>query len=197
MALEHRLEAVLFFKGEPETKGKLIKLLEAEEEEFDRAVNKLDAALQTRGIRLLKANDSLELVTAPESSGVINTMRKEELVRDLGKAGAETLAIILYKAPVSRSDIEYVRGVNCSFILRNLSVRGLIERAPKQKGRAVLYQPTTELLKHLGVTSVQELPDHDTVLAELKTFEEARREEEAVAEEAGEQAPPIQKETTI
>jgi len=76
-------------------------------------------------------------------------------------------------------------------------VRGLIERAPKQKGRAVLYQPTTELLKHLGVTSVQELPDHDTVLAELKTFEEARREEEAVAEEAGEQAPPIQKETTI
>jgi segregation and condensation protein B len=187
MALEHNLEAALFFKGEPETRARLVKLLETTEEELDEAVQALSGSLHGRGIQLLVVNDSLELVTAPGASAVITQMRKDELSRDLGKAGAETLAIVLYKAPVSRVEIEYIRGVNCSFIVRNLTVRGLIEKTAAKKGRVVQYQPTAELLKHLGVTAVEALPDYETIHADLVAFEEAREATEMEAAAQGEQ----------
>ena len=93
MALEQKIEAVLFYKGEPETKERLAKLLDVKVEEIEDAVVKLTTSLMSRGIRLLKVNDQIELVTSPETSEAINNVRKEELVRDLGKAGSETLKL--------------------------------------------------------------------------------------------------------
>jgi segregation and condensation protein B len=82
-------------------------------------------------------------------------------MKDLGKAGLETLSIVLYKGPISRADIDYVRGVNSAFILRNLSVRGLITKEDNK------YKPTLDLISHLGIKHIDELPDKETILAEL------------------------------
>jgi segregation and condensation protein B len=181
MALEHKIEAVLFYKGEPETKSRLAALLAVSVEEIEEAANMLSTSLSTRGIRLLKIDDQYELVTAPETSEEINNAKKEEMVRDLGKAGSETLAIVLYHGPVSRADIDYIRGVNCAFILRNLQIRGLVKRIQNpENSRSFLYQATPELLKHLGVAEVTDLPDY----AELKKQIDAFESEKIVEEES-------------
>jgi segregation and condensation protein B len=171
ITLEHKLEAVLFYIGEPISRRRLAQILAVTEEEVSGVATRLAASMLERGLRLLCIGDDYELVTAPEVSEVMMSIRKEELERDLGKAGAETLSIILYSGPVSRATIEYVRGVNCSFVLRNLLIRGLVERKQDPKNqRSILYAPTPELLKYLGVSTVQELPEYDAVQRELDTF---------------------------
>ena len=100
---------------------------------------------------------------------LIEELRKDEMRRDIGKAGAETLAIVLYNAPVSRSDIERIRGVNSSYILRNLEIRGLIEKA--MAGRKSEFRPTTALLRHLGVGGKTELKDFADIMNALEKFE--------------------------
>jgi segregation and condensation protein B len=178
MSLEQKIEAVLFYKGEPETKAKLATLLHVKEQEIEEAVSKLSSNLMTHGIRLLRVEDQFELVTSPETSEVVNNVRKEELVRDLGKAGSETLAIVLYRGPVSRADIDYIRGVNSSFILRNLQIRALVERIQDPKNsRSYLYQATPDLLKHLGITEIGELPGFSEMREGLDTFESEKKEE--------------------
>lgn len=182
LSLEQKLEAVLFHKGEPEKRRVLEKVLGVSGEELDAAAHLLFSSLATRGIRLLMVQDELELVTAPECSELIAALKKSELTRDLGKAGAETLAIVLYRGPLTRAHLDYVRGVNSSFIVRNLEVRGLIERVPNPDNtRQTLLAATPLLLKHLGVTTPEELPDHGTILAELAAFETSKEEPDTTA----------------
>jgi segregation and condensation protein B len=170
--IEQQLEAALFYKGEPERKSRLATLLEISPEELENAIRHLSASLAERGIRLLAVGEELELVTAPEASAVIARMRKEELVRELGKAGSETLSIILYKGPATRAEIDHIRGVNSTFILRNLMVRGLVEKVKAERtARTFVYEPTPELLKHLGVASVADLPGYTETRAKLESFE--------------------------
>jgi len=172
--LPHKLEALLFYKGEPDSKKHLAKLLGCTHEELEEAVSVLKHELSARGIRLLVADDELELVTAPETSELIASLRKDELERDLGKAGSETLAIVLYRGPATRAEIEYIRGVNSAFVLRNLMVRGLVERVPHpEKKRTLMYRPTAELLSHLGVTTVEDLPEYKETQIKLAAFEAA------------------------
>ena len=187
MALEKKIEAILFYKGEPESRKGLAQLLKVTEDEVEKAVTTLAASLDVRGVRLLRLEDQYELVTAPEASDVIVEVKKEELVRDLGKAGAETLAIVLYRGPVSRAVIEYIRGVNCSFVLRNLQMRGLIVRVQNKKDqRSYLYQVTPELLKHLGVTAITDLPEYEQFRAELNALEATINDREEIDAREGE-----------
>ncbi len=180
-SLENKLEALLFYRGEAETRTYLAKVLEVPAADLETAISSLTATLATRGLRVLCIGEQVELVTAPETSDVVTRSRKQELTRDLGKAGAETLAIILYRGPLARADIEYIRGVNCAFILRNLLIRGLVERVPNPKNaRSVLYQATPDLLKHLGITAVSDLPDEQAVRAELEAFEEENDTDDAL-----------------
>ena len=170
MELPKKIEAILFYKGEPEKKKNLAKLLEISPEALEAGVRDLREQLTGRGVVLLEHDNELELRTSNEAADLISTVRRQELNRDLGRAGAETLAIVLYKAPVTRAEIDYIRGVNSSFILRNLMVRGLISRAnPEREQRTYVYQPTLELLAHLGISRVEELPDYEKNFRELTT----------------------------
>ena len=96
-------------------------------------------------------------------------MKKEELSRELSKASLETLTIILYTDGVTRSEIDFIRGVNSSFILRNLSVRGLIEKSDAKEGRRNAYYPTLDTLAYMGVTRREELPDFDNLHTKFMT----------------------------
>jgi segregation and condensation protein B len=182
MTLASQLEAVLFVSGEPVTLSRLEALLKVSPEELEGAITELTKALEGRGITMLRTQDSLTLGTSAEASELIAKLKKEELERELSKASLETLSIILYKNGATRSDIDYIRGVNSSFILRNLAVRGLVERAenPADK-RTFLYKPTADLLAHLGLSSIEQLPGYVDYSARLS--KEAYQNTEAAHEE--------------
>jgi segregation and condensation protein B len=167
--LEVLIEAALFFRGGTMSVKELGKALGASAEEVHMGVESLKTSLGGRGIRLVVERDEVGLATAPEAHEMIETMRREELEGPLGKAGLETLSVIAFRGPLARSDIEYVRGVNCSSILRSLMIRGLIERIdnPVDK-RSFLYRATPELPAYFGVASLEEVPGYAEMRAGIE-----------------------------
>lgn len=164
MDLEQKIEAILFFKGEPISRKRLSEILKVGQTEINEGIEKLKESLQNRGIVLIEKDNDITLGTALELSKLIEDLQKEELNKDLSKASLETLSIILYKNGVSRAEIDYIRGVNSSFTLRALSVRGLIEKITDVKdNRRFIYKPSFELLSFMGVKSVEELPEYQEV----------------------------------
>jgi segregation and condensation protein B len=168
LSLDSQIEAVLFWKGEPQTIKKLAASLGKKEEEILAGLEVLKEKIKDRGVELIYKDDEVMLGTAAKLSHIIERLTKEELVRDLGKAGLETISIIAYKGPISRAEIDYIRGVQSTFILRNLQIRGLVERITNPKdARSFLYRPTFELLQFLGVSKIEDLPEFEKVKAEF------------------------------
>ncbi len=185
MELQKSLSAILFYQAEPMTVKRLAGLLKRSEGDVRDALTTLEETLEKTGIRLLKNGDEVTLGTAPEAGALIEQITKEELSRDLSKAALETLAIILYKGPVMRSEIDYVRGVNSTFILRNLLIRGLVEKIDNPKDqRSFLYKPTFQLLEYMGVARVEDLPEHEATTATLASFVATKEEEQKQTERA-------------
>lgn len=154
------------------------------ETEINVALENLKENLKQRGIVLIEREGEIMLGTAPELSDMIENLQKEELNKDLSKASLETLSIVLYKNGASRSEIDYIRGVNSSFTLRALSIRGLVEKVTDPKdNRRYIYKPSFELLSYMGVKSVQELPDYTEVSSSIdvaaKNLEEEVKNEES------------------
>ena len=169
MNLESKIEAILFFKGEPVSVDKLVGLLGVSKDEIASATANLVENLANRGIVLLVKEGELTLGTNPEFSDLIESLQKEELSKELSRASLETLSIILYKNGASRAEIDYIRGVNSSFILRALSVRGLAEKTTDpMDSRRNIYKPTFELLSFMGVTQVEDLPDYVSVNSSIE-----------------------------
>ena len=179
MELEQQIEAVLFYKAKPVAISWLLKFCEIDAENLGNALVSLQQNLENRGLRLIVSdNKEVQLVTAPEYAEVIEKIRRDDLKRDIGNAGAETLAVILYRGPISRAEIDRIRGVNSSFILRNLQIRGLVERTGSEGTRGYSYQATPSLLAHLGVEQKESLPDYATVAAALDDFATTQPETE-------------------
>jgi len=188
MKLSSQIEAILFYKAEPLSFKKLGELLSKPEGEIKEAVDFLKDELEGRGLALIEKDNEVMLGTDPELSAIIEKIAKEELSKDIGKAGLETLSIILYKNPVSRSEIDYIRGVNSSFIVRNLLIRGLVERIPNPKdSRGFLYRPTFELLSFLGVENTGQLPDRERIMEEIKNFEK-KEEKDSIGESTNDES---------
>ncbi len=169
MELSKQIEGLLFYKATPVKLTQLQKLFDVNEAQLTAALDTLAQELKDRAVRLTRTEREVQLTTTPTLDELIESVRKDELKRDIGKAGAETLAIILYKEPISRVEIDRIRGVNSAFILRHLMVRGLIER--NTEGKRHTFGITPALLAHLGVTHKTELPNHAAVLDQLEKFE--------------------------
>ncbi len=172
MSLESKIEALLFWKGEPVHIKDIAKILKVDSEQVESALNDLEKSLAGRGITLARNEGDVMLYTSPEASELIQDLTKEELARDVSKAGVEVLSLIVYRGPISKRDIDYIRGVNSSYIIRNLMVRGLIERSEGKDERSFAYQPTFELLAHLGVSKKEDLEDFASVQKDLAAFME-------------------------
>ncbi len=150
------------------SRKKLGEILKVDQSEINDSLEKLKINLENRGVALIENGDEVMLGTTPELSGIIENLRKEELNKELSKATLETLSIILYKNGVSRAEIDYIRGVNSTFSLRALSVRGLVDKILDPKdSRKFLYKPSFELLSYMGVRSVEELPEYETLNKEV------------------------------
>lgn len=169
--ISKKIEAILFWKAEPVKIKKLAALLEISEETTKQSLRELEVSLKDRGISLVENGDEVVLGTNKSFSDLILKLTKEELDRDLGKAGLETLSIVLYQGPISRADIDYIRGVNSQFILRSLLVRGLVERVDNpDDSRSFLYKPTLELLGFMGLSKIQDLPEYAEVKKDIENF---------------------------
>lgn len=161
MDISSKIEAVLFFKSEPVSLKWLTNNLSHSQEEIEMGIKNLKERLQNRGLRVLEYDNRFSMGTAPEASDFIDNIAKEELKRDLGKAGLETLSTIIYKSPISKASIDYIRGVNSDYILRNLMIRNLIEKIQdKDDKRKFLYIPSLNLLNFLGLDNLEKLPNY-------------------------------------
>lgn len=182
-----KIEAFLFIYGEPIEAKKLAKVFGVKEEEIEADLTQFSEALKNedRGLTLVWDKGRVQLVTKPEFSKLLEDITKEEFTEDLTPAALETLSIAAYAGPINRADLEYIRGVNSSFILRALLMRGLVEREPDPKRpNAFVYTTSFELLKKLGLAKNNELPDYQkynglvkTLYVETKVQEETKNEE--------------------
>lgn len=181
LSLEQKIEAILLFRNEPVSYKELALTFEDNVGNIKGAVRDLQAHYKERGIVILDDGESAAFGTHPALSSLIEKMQKEEVSRELGRAGLETLSIILYKGPVGRREIDYIRGVNSSYIIRELMIRGLIDRGEPPAttsgaGRSFSYRPTLELLKHLGVTKREDLPEYGEALKKIESFVQTQTE---------------------
>ena len=177
--LDQHIEALLFVAAEPLAYSRLTALLGVERPVLDQALVSLEQRLNG-GIRLVRAETTVGLRTAPEMSNTVEQLLGDSGERDIGQAGLEVLSIILYEGPSTKTAIDFIRGVNSSSTLRTLVYRGLIERRTGSSVLEVTYVPTTDLLAHLGVTHVTQLPDRARIQEELAQFIARATPEETV-----------------
>jgi segregation and condensation protein B len=161
--ITQQIEALLFISGEGLTIERLSKSLSIDIEEIRNSLNELKAHYkENHMLTIVDHGDKISLTTSESASLIVKQFAKEEFSGELTSAALETLAIITYKDSIKRSEIDYIRGVNSSFILRNLLVRGLIERGHDPKdSRSFIYSVSTNFLKHLGISSLKELPEYN------------------------------------
>jgi len=167
--LKSIIESILFVAGKPLSISALTKILEKKQDEIEKALAEIAEARKESGIVLLEASGLWQLSTNPKNSTEVKEFLNTELREKLTDATVETLAIIAYRQPISRSEIEAIRGVNCQYSVRHLLIRGLIEKVSNPNdSRQNLYQTTLEFLQHMGISSIKELPDFESLVEKIK-----------------------------
>lgn len=162
MELHGQIEAILFVASKPLSLRDIARALGVLPEQVRDAL----ATLQLRynhegsGLHLLSSGDEVQMATNPGCADAIREFVKQEAAGELTKAQLETLTVIAYRGPVTRPELEQIRGVNCALILRNLLVRGLVETSGDDDGILATYRLSFEALRHLGIRDVTELPDY-------------------------------------
>jgi len=169
------VESLLFVADGPVSVGRLAQALEATSGRIEQALTDLEASYAERGLRLQRAGTLVQLITAPEAAPYIERFLGLEARASLSRAALEALAIIAYRQPITRPEIDAIRGVNSDSVLRTLLSFGLIEdlgRAPTV-GRPILYSTTFEFLQHFGLRSLEELPPLESVPTSEESGEES------------------------
>lgn len=164
--IKSAIESLLFISGEPMKISKLSKLVEVSKEEIENALMMLaaDYSSQNRGISIIKKEDEVQMATNPDNASFVDKVVKSDLQESLSNASLEVLSIIAYRGPISRTEIEAIRGVNCTYTVRNLLMRGLIERIDNPKDlRGYVYKISFEFLKKLGIDNINKLPDFENL----------------------------------
>lgn len=181
MELENIIEAILFVSGEPVALRELARALERDEAEIDAAAQRLEGEYdrQLRGLRLKRFGGHIQLATRAEYAPYIERLLQPVQKQSLSQAALETLAIVAYRQPVTRLDLEAVRGVKCDYSLQSLVNKNLVKEVGRKEtiGRPILYGTTDAFLSHFGLQSLSDLPDPEQFLSE-NTEEETEAETE-------------------
>jgi len=169
--LSAALEAILFSSNRPLTLRELQQATGSDRTAVETALEALRAALDGRGVMLMRHHDELHLATRPAFSAIVRRALRPEVTGRLSPAAYETLAIIAYQQPVARSRIEDVRGVNCESVLTNLELRDLITEVGRGTGpgQPRLYGTTMRFLNVMGLESLDHLPTPRLEHEELET----------------------------
>ncbi len=160
LSLSAKIEAMLFVSAEPVTIQQLSQALDVTASVVERGLKELDDSLRTRGLRLQRNAGRVQLTTAAELANLVETFLGLEAITHLSRAALETLAIIAYQQPVTRPQVDSLRGVNSDAMMKSLLSKGLILESGRAEGpgRHILYSTTPEFLQHFGLNSIVELP---------------------------------------
>lgn len=173
------IEAILYVTGEPIETSELGRALEIDEEELASALDELEHLYdkEMRGFRLLRFGEHVQLGTRQDYAGYIEKLLQPVQKQSLSQAVMETLALIAYKQPVTRAEIEAIRGVKCDYSLQSLLNKHLVCEVGRKEtlGRPILYGTTDEFLRHFCISSLEELPAVD--LSAVRALEEKNNEE--------------------
>lgn len=160
-----RLEAILFVASKPLSIKQLSNALASNMEEVETLVHQLVDKYNhsESGIYLLRSEDTVQMTTNPEFAETLDKFIEKEVTSELTRAQLETLTVIAYRGPITRPEIEQIRGVNCALILRNLLMRGLLEEKSQQDDLVPSYVLSVDALRVLGISAQEELPDYETL----------------------------------
>ncbi|OQY31051.1 MAG: SMC-Scp complex subunit ScpB [Anaerolineaceae bacterium 4572_5.1] len=158
--LTAQVEALLFVSPEPVSPHQLGAALEVTARRIEICLDELVDQYEGRGIRVQWYDGKVQLTSAPEAAQLIEYFLNLEATSILSRAALETISIIAYQQPITRPQIDAIRGVNSDGVLRGLLSKGLVEDVGRAEGpgRPILYSATSEFLKHFGLTSLDELP---------------------------------------
>jgi segregation and condensation protein B len=175
------LEALLFIAERPLSRREIATLAGVSREQVDARLGDLEVALRERGVRLVVVGERVELATAPEAGALIARYVGADGVR-LSPAALETLAIVAYRQPVTRAQVERIRGVDSEYVLRSLLHRRLVieQGRADAPGRPILYATGFEFMERFGLASLDELPPLDAEVAERLADEPATADAPAV-----------------
>ncbi len=168
--LAAKLEALLFVTAEPAQTSQLAAALETTTTEIEQGLKALEASLESRGLRIQRHGGRVQLTTAPEYAELVERFLGLEATTRLSRSALETLAIIAFQQPVTRPQVDQIRGVNSDSMMKNLLNKGLIIEAGRTDGpgRPILYSTTPEFLQHFGINSIRDLPPLELAQEEEK-----------------------------
>ena len=160
--LKGRIEAILYVAGEAVSLRDLARALQTEEHDIRKAVDSLrdEYDYQQRGFMLKRFSDKIQLATRPLYAQDVIRLLQPVQQQSLSQAAMETLAVVAYKQPVTRAEVEQIRGVKCDYSLQSLINKGLIREAGRKDtiGRPILFCTTDEFLSHFGIEGLDKLP---------------------------------------
>ena len=161
-SLKGRIEAILFVAGEAVSIRDMAKALQTDEKELKAALKEIGSEYdyEQRGFMLKRFGDKVQLATRPLYSEDVLRLLQPVQQQSLSQAAMETLAVVAYKQPVTRAEVEQIRGVKCDYSLQSLTAKGLIAEAGRKDtiGRPILYATTDTFLSHFGLATLEDLP---------------------------------------
>lgn len=163
--LKSIIESLLFINGDPIKLTKIAKISGATKSQIEDILKTLQGEYAAgRGLSIIRKEDEVQMTTNPDNASYVSELVKNEVQENLSQAGLEVLSIVSYRGPITRTEIESIRGVNSSFTVRSLLLRGLLERIENPKdARSYLYKISFEFLKRLGIEDISKLPDYEAL----------------------------------
>src|SRR3989338_425576 len=162
-SLKSKIESLLFISSQPLSVKKLVNSTKADKDKVEAAIKELmtNYNKEDRGVQVQKIGDKIQMVTSSDNAKLVKDFIKEETTGELTRPSLETLTIVAYRGPITRAELEQIRGVNCAIILRNLLIRGLVESIENKKKMQTTYNVTFDFLRFLGMNQPSELPDYE------------------------------------
>lgn len=177
--LKSIIESILLVAEKPVCLKELANITGSAVSEVQKSCAALIDDYKDKGINVIRKGEYFHIVSAPENAEYIARYLNEELRHDLTQAALETLAIVTYKQPLTRMDIEEIRGVNSEYLLRNLMIRGLIAEVGRKEtvGRPILYGTTMEFLQYFGLENEEQLPKIDDITVTRENSKENQKQD--------------------
>jgi len=176
--IKSAIESILFVSGEPMKISRLAKIIKIKTSEIEEAIRLLqEDYTHGRGMDIIIKEDAVQMVTKADNADIVAQVLKSEIQENLSQASLEVLSVVAYRGPIARTDIEAIRGVNCSFTLRTLMLRGLLERIDNpENNRSYLYKISFEFLKKIGINKINKLPDWEKLTQDQRLAKVTNKE---------------------
>lgn len=162
MSIKSQIESLLFIAAKPLSLSDLNKILSKDKKEIEKALIELrDIYHQNEsGLQIIEQSKKYQMVSSADNAKLVQKYLEDETSGELSQPSLEALTIIAYRGPISKTELERIRGVNCSLILRNLLLRGLIEEKSSASSEDRIYNVSLDFIRFLGIESIKQLPDY-------------------------------------